>query len=93
MENNEIELAQQVASLTVVDRCSCGSDSCAMFYTAPKPYGAYGPGHRNVALSPERGSLILDVVDGQIKAVEVLDREEVQKVLNQVTPRLLPRQE
>ncbi len=63
-------------TLRVVARCGCGDDFCQSFYTAPKPDGAYGPGHRNVLLDPPwSGMLILDVVDGLIAYVEVLDRD------------------
>lgn len=61
--------------LTVHDLCGCGDSFCQSFYTAPKPNGAYGPGHSNVPLIPPwPGMLVLDIVDGQIKYVEVLDR-------------------
>jgi hypothetical protein len=33
-----------------VAQCGCGNDFRQSFYTAPKPDGAYGPGHRNVGL-------------------------------------------
>ena len=46
---------------------------CQSFYTAPRPDAGYGPGHRNVCLDPRRGMLVLDVVDGRIMFVEVLD--------------------
>jgi hypothetical protein len=50
-------------------------DFCQSFYTQPPPAGAYGPGHRCVALSPHRpGMLVLDVVDDLIMFVEVIDR-------------------
>jgi hypothetical protein len=65
-------LALQVESLSVVDRCRCGDDFCATFYSEPRPRGAYGAGHRNVVLSPEVGMLILDVVNERIVTVEVL---------------------
>ena len=52
-----------------------------MFYVLPKPPGAYGPGLRNVSLEPERGLLILDVVNVKIAAVEVLYRDEVRDKL------------
>ncbi|WP_370038325.1 hypothetical protein [Nocardioides sp.] len=69
-------LATQVETLRVIAECGCGDDFCQSFYTAPKPDGPFGPGHRNVLLDPPwSGMLILDVVDGQIVYVEVLDRD------------------
>jgi len=59
----------------VIDHCRCGDDFCATFDTQPPPAGAYGPSHRNVALDPEEGMLILDVVDEHIACVEVLSNE------------------
>jgi hypothetical protein len=76
-EKGEPELARQVSTLSVVDRCRCGDDFCGMFYVLPKPNGAYGPRHRNVSLTPEQGMLILDVVADEIAAVEVLCRDAV----------------
>jgi len=74
-------LAAQVLGLAVIDRCRCGDDFCGTFYALPKPKGAYGPGHRNVELTPKDGMLILDVVDDKIAAVEVLYRDEVRERL------------
>jgi hypothetical protein len=82
----EANLAAQVAELRIVDRCRCGDDFCASFYTRPKPNGAYGPGHRNVALTPTKGMLILDVVDGVITFVELLYRNEIREKLLTVLP-------
>jgi hypothetical protein len=59
---------------------------CSTFYTQPKPEGSFGPGHRNVALTPEEGMLILDVVTGEIACVEVLDRKDVRRKLDEVLP-------
>ena len=86
VEAEEFELAAQVSGLEIVDRCRCGDDFCATFYTQPKPVGGYGSGHRNVALTPEKGWLILDVVDGQIMCVEVLYRDEIREALLPVVP-------
>jgi hypothetical protein len=80
-EQHEHELAAQVPTLTIFDRCRCGDDICATFYTGPKPNDGFGPGHRNVRLMPEDGMLILDVVDGKIACVEVLDREDFRQKL------------
>jgi hypothetical protein len=43
-------------------------------------------GHRNLALTPEEGMLILDVVGGEIACVEVLDRKDVRRKLDDVLP-------
>jgi hypothetical protein len=87
VEKGEPELAAQVPTLAIHDRCRCGDDICATFYTRPKPNGAYGPGHRNVALVPNEGFyFILDVVDGEIACVEVLDREDVRHKLEEILP-------
>jgi hypothetical protein len=79
-------LAGQVAELRIVGRCHCGDSFCAMFYTKSKPAGAYGPGHRAVALTPETGIFALDVIDGKIAAVEVLYRDEIRKKIRALLP-------
>ncbi|BCJ64868.1 hypothetical protein GCM10009779_61260 [Polymorphospora rubra] len=74
-EEGESDLVNQVDSLRVLRECGCGDDFCQSFYTQPPPAGAYGPGHRNIGLSPHRaGMLVLDVVDNVIMFVEVIDR-------------------
>ena len=74
-EEGENDLANQVDSLQVLEQCGCADDFCQSFYTASKPTGAYGSGHRNVCLSPAKpGYLILDVVNDAIMYVEVLYR-------------------
>jgi hypothetical protein len=52
-EAGEHELAAAVPGLQVFDRCRCGADHCATVYTLPKPNGAYGDGHRNIAFWPK----------------------------------------
>ena len=80
-ECGEPGLAAQVPKLSVIERCRCGDDFCGTFYVLPKPAGAYGPEHRNVSLEPEKGMLILDVVNDKIAAVEVLYRDEIRQRL------------
>ena len=82
----ETELASQISKLRIIDRCRCGDEFCATFYVQPKPRGAYGPGHRNVALSPETGMLILDVVGDKIAAIEALYRDEIRRKLLELVP-------
>jgi hypothetical protein len=72
---DEPALADEVAKLRVVQPCTCGQGNCQSFYTVPPTDGAYGTGHRNVVLdAPWPGEFVLDVVDGKIVYVEVLDR-------------------
>ena len=74
-DEGESDLANQVDALHVLEECGCDDAFCQSFYTAPKPSGAYGPGHRNIGLNPsEPGYLILDVVNDVIMFVEVLYR-------------------
>jgi hypothetical protein len=80
------DLAKQVPELKIVDRCRCGDDFCSTFYTQPKPQGSYGAGHENIELEPEQGMIILDVVNGRIMCVEVLNRNDVQHELLAVMP-------
>jgi hypothetical protein len=80
------ELATQVKDLRIVDRCRCGDDFCATFYTQSKPKGGYGSGHKCVEVAPEKGMIILDVVRGQIMKVEVLYRDEIRGQLHLIVP-------
>jgi hypothetical protein len=70
-----------VSDLRIADRCRCGDDFCATFYTQPKPQGSYGAGHKNLVLEPQKGDVILDVVNGSIASVEVLYRDEIRDAL------------
>lgn len=82
VEKGEPELAAQVSGLRIFDLCGCGDDICSTFYTRPQPEGSFGPSLRNVRLFPPDGALlILDVVDGRIVCIELLDRPEVRETL------------
>lgn len=52
LKHNEPVLAAQVRGLSIIDRCRCGDDFCATFYTEPPPKGRYGPNHRTLPLEP-----------------------------------------
>ena len=73
---NEMDLAEQVPLLRLVDRCRCGDDFCATLYTAPKPKAAYGPNHESISLNPSSGQLILDLLERKIVCIEILFRED-----------------
>lgn len=76
------ELADQVPTLKVFDKCRCGDSFCSSFYTTVKPDGGWGPMHENIMLNPNVGDFILDVVDGRIVFVEILDRDDIHSSLN-----------
>ncbi|MFJ5270921.1 hypothetical protein [Streptomyces sp. NPDC088358] len=74
-DEGERELAICAWDLRLVDECGCGDDFCQSIRTADHPEGQpYGPGHRCVPLLPSKGMLILDVVNGRIVYIEILDR-------------------
>ena len=77
------ELASQVPSLEVWGRCSCDDDFCSSFYTAALPTGSWSDEgeHENVVPDASVGMVVLDVVDGVIRYVEVLDRPDVHDVV------------
>jgi hypothetical protein len=76
----------EVSQLTIVERCRCGDDCCASFYTQLSPEGHYGPGGRSVELKAPEGMLILDIVDGTIVHVDVLNRNDFRQRLLAALP-------
>jgi hypothetical protein len=86
MKQGKPVLAAQVARLAIVDRCRCGDDFCASFYTQPEPEGRYGPGHDCMDLDAAEGMLLLDVVSGTIAHAEVLNRDEIRQKLIAALP-------
>ena len=81
---DEGDLLPTVDSLEIVDLCRCGEASCSSFYTMTPPNGAWGPGHENVALEPEQGMIILDVIDRKIGMIEILGRNDIRLSLDAV---------
>lgn len=80
------DLAEQVAQLRLVDRCRCEDEFCATIYTAPRPRGAWGAGHQNVALEPAEGYVVLDLLDRKIVCIEVLYRKPIRDEVLRVLP-------
>ena len=87
----ETDLLGNLDSLEAWGRCSCGDEFCSSFYTGPRPNGAWSNegDHRNVALPVSRGMVILDIVSGEIRYVEVLDRPDIEALIRDLPP--LPR--
>ncbi|WP_211246351.1 hypothetical protein [Amycolatopsis taiwanensis] len=79
-EEGEHDLAVSARDLRLVGECGCGDDFCQSIRTADHPRGQpYGVGHRCVPLMPSKGMLVLDVVDGRIMFIEVLDRPRMRR--------------
>jgi len=85
-QRNRLELAAQVRTLEIIERCRCGDDFCSSFYTQPKPEGSYGPGLETIELDAAIGMLILDVVQGKIAHVEVLNNDRNRQKLFAALP-------
>jgi hypothetical protein len=85
-EQGEPDLTAQVRELRIVDRCRCGDDFCATFYTQPKPEGGYGSNHRCIELTPLEGMPILDIVNDTIMNVEILFRDEIRDQFHTILP-------
>jgi len=80
------DLVDQVRTLPIVGRCTCGEFNCAHFYTAEPPTKSYGAGHSNLILSADVGFMAVDLLHNAIVAVEVLDRPEVKAQLDGALP-------
>ncbi|MGQ0843499.1 MAG: hypothetical protein ACT4QF_05145 [Sporichthyaceae bacterium] len=80
-KDGERALAAQIPVLGMHSYCSCKQSNCAMFYAVPPPDGAWGEGHTNVMVDVARGMVVLDVINGVIVAVEILDRPDVKRLL------------
>ncbi|WP_405634377.1 hypothetical protein OHB53_09405 [Streptomyces sp. NBC_00056] len=79
-KEGEHELAIRVRDVHLVGECGCGDDFCQSIRTADHPQGQpFGLGHRCVPLTPSKGMLVLDVVDGQIMYVEIIDRPPMRR--------------
>jgi hypothetical protein len=86
VQAGENSLAAHANDLRILDRCRCGDDICATFYTAPRPVGVWGTGHRTIALAPYTGYLNVDVVGPDIAQVEVLFRDELKAKIHAPIP-------
>ena len=56
-DQGRADLAAQVETLRLVDRCRCGDDFCSTFYIAAKPVGAFGPGHSSLEVEFQEGMI------------------------------------
>jgi hypothetical protein len=81
-EKGETGLAAQIPELRIVDRCRCGKDFCATFYTQPNPESVYDC----IQLAPEQGMLIVDYVEDKIVSIEPIFRDDIRQQLHAIMP-------
>jgi hypothetical protein len=92
LADDEPAPAEQVVSLRIIYLCECRNSFCPSFYVGSRPVGKWsteGP-HRNVLTDVEPGMVILDVVAGIIRYVEVLDRPDVCAVFTEASASIEP---
>jgi hypothetical protein len=78
------ELASQIPSLRIIDRCRCKDWFCATFKTGETGVDSID---ETVALDQaESGMINVDLIDGRIVQVEVLWRDDVRSDLRRVLP-------
>ena len=86
-EAAEWKLAAAVGTLRLVDRCRCGDSFCATLYTAPVPKGRFPLGSTTIPLDSVKGMINVDVSpDKKIMVVEVLDRDDIRALLDELLP-------
>jgi hypothetical protein len=76
MTDGDASLTSQVQGLRVVKLCRCNDAFCSSFYAGPRPNGSWSDEgeHSNVMPTMTYGMVVLDVVNGRIRYVEILDR-------------------
>jgi hypothetical protein len=81
-------LASQVPSLHVTSRCDCGDEFCATIYTGPgQPVDA-------VDLEPAEGMIVVVLdSDQHVVGVEILDRPEHKKAVDDLFSVVLQRKD
>jgi len=67
------DLVDQVRTLPIVGRCTCGEFNCAHFYTAEPPTKSYGAGHSNLILSADVGFMAVDLLHNRPEVKAQLD--------------------
>lgn len=82
-----VELANEVQTLKVYDRCRCGEKRCATFYFAPKPEGAWGNNLETVQLESESEmDFIVDYMGEKILDLELLGNPVISSKLASLCP-------
>jgi hypothetical protein len=73
------ELARSIPTLQIFGRCPCSDLACASFFTLPyvDTLVLWPRGGETIPLPAQRGKVSVDVANGFIVAIEVLNRRDV----------------
>ena len=84
--DDEDDLAAQISTLPIKAICECGDELCASFLIGGRSPTVRRTGRE--VLSPQviEGMVILEVVDGSITWVQVLERSSVREALSRAFP-------
>jgi hypothetical protein len=82
----ETAVSAKVEPLEAWGRCTCGDDFCSSFYTGPRPLGTWSDegDHRTTPLPVHEGMVNLDILSGEIRYVEVIDRPDLARAVGQL---------
>ncbi|MBX3314369.1 MAG: hypothetical protein KF906_08625 [Actinobacteria bacterium] len=82
------DLADQIPGLRIWSQCGCNRSDCTSFYVGPEPAGPWSEEgkHENVLPDVSHAMVVLDVVAGIIRYVEVLDYPQIRSALDAASP-------
>jgi hypothetical protein len=79
---NRPALVAQIDDLRITAVCPCIVESCGSFHTAKRPMVRWFRRGEQIHLDDVVGTIVVDVVGGEIVYVEVLDRPEIREALS-----------
>lgn len=86
LRDQEATLAAQIINLPIREPCRCGDSSCSGFFTAQRPQTLWRVGRKVVTPAMSQGMVILEVTDGMIMFVGVLECDALRQALAQAFP-------
>lgn len=86
LRDQEATLAAQIVNLPIREPCRCGDSSCSGFFTAQRPQTLWRVGRKVVTPAMSQGMVILEVTDGMIMFVGVLECDALRQALAQAFP-------
>lgn len=86
LRDQETTLAEQIINLPIKGPCRCGDNSCSGFFTAQRPQTLWRTGRKVVTPAMSQGLVILEISDGMIMFVGVLECEALREALTRAFP-------